>query len=274
MCKKEAKLDTFYSEADLEKTFWNRKRTFVDMARGAQTLSRPTVKPPSFGAVGNPRLKTQAANTPSATTFKNPLLGIEVNLMRNILENDVRHKPTSKRKLKILFNAIEDVAAVDQEFGPILRDVAEMLRPPEVPAIFCRTAVFCDLNQSMTKYKDLARRTREQAKRIENLRAQIAQIQKETEETAEETEKIKEKIFKESDHFARERSIAHKISNLEEQYQACFIKSKPPELPPEIEALIADNTRLRREMIVKRQELELTNQMSKRMRLMDDHPPP
>ena len=236
-------------------------------------LNLSKVRPPSFASsVTNPRLKTKAANTPSATSFKNPLLGIEVNLIRGIMENDRHHKVTSKRKKKMLFDAIEDVAALDAEFGHILRDVVEQFRPPEIPEnIFIRTAVFSDLNQSMSKFKDLSRSVKRTEQRIASIRQEIERLKRETIQVQQETELIKSRIFSESDHFARERNISQRITKLERQYQSIFIKEKPPDVAPELRALLIENERLRREKEVKRRELDFISQISKRMKLLESH---
>ena len=172
----------------------------------------------------------------------------------------------------MLFDAIEDVAALDAEFGHILRDVVEQFRPPEIPEnIFIRTAVFSDLNQSMSKFKDLSRSVKRTEQRIASIRQEIERLKRETIQVQQETELIKSRIFSESDHFARERNISQRITKLERQYQSIFIKEKPPDVAPELRALLIENERLRREKEVKRRELDFISQISKRMKLLESH---
>jgi hypothetical protein len=205
---------------------------------------------------------------PGIDRFKDKFIGLQVNLLRKIQENDSIHKPTSMEKRKILLDAIEDLADLDPEFRYQLRQCSRFWRPTEShKGVFWETEVVHGLLQSQDDFAELNQVNNDLERRIESLQKYIKTTDIETERLQNEIHLMKDRFFRTGTISAGERRIQAQLTQLKEQYTKIFAKEEN-----EIDRDTEDR-RMKKELIEKirlqKADLRLMKLITRRMQYFE-----
>jgi predicted RNase H-like nuclease (RuvC/YqgF family) len=201
-------------------------------------------------------IKTRGQNTPKAESFRNPLLGIEVNLMKQLADVTSKYHSTSYHTRNVLLTAIEDISKTGLGFERILTRVAEKWRPPETAAddVF-ETLALADLMKMQRSCREAAGQRASQSERVQDLLRQIKKTEASTEKYLGRIEELKSRLKTASDFFALPRKLTRSIGELHGALTEMFRSGQDQNTDAEIEALDAENVELRKQRL--QQEIEL-----------------
>jgi hypothetical protein len=216
------------------------------------------------------QIKTHGQNTPRAESFKNPLLGIEVNLLKQLQEVNARYFETSYHKRNVLLDALEDLASTGLGFQQQLRDLVRAWRPENCsnPTLFEATALK-DLMHAQRVCRDAVGDKSAQEKRCQELTEEIRNTEAITMKYYNDIEQMKKRLHNESDHFALGRKLNRELGNLERDFMKMFSDSRKSRPASEMADLEAENARLRGQVYRQRYELEICEHISAHLRLGD-----
>lgn len=215
-------------------------------------------------------IKTQSENTAKVEKFKNPLLGIEVNLRKKIHEVEAKYHQTSYHKRNVLLDALDDIAHIGMGFKRQLTSVVEQWRPPQHQdrEVF-ETAALKDLMRAQRECREASNAKLQHQTRCEELREQIEDIQFATKKLQTKTAKMKGKLNDQSDHFAMARRLDKSLTELQAQFDSLFDPPKPSPIPDELRNLMMENDRLKKDVDRQRYELEICNQITRHMQFAE-----
>ncbi|OHT09895.1 hypothetical protein TRFO_04444 [Tritrichomonas foetus] len=235
------------------------------------TLSRlqiEKVRPATSSRVNTPRkIKTQGKNTPRAETFKNPLLGIEVNLRQKLNEVNEQYHDTSYRKRNILMDALEDIANSKTGFNKQILDVLSVWKPPPSDHETYRTTALADLMRQQKELRKVASNHQQVDDNIRKMKQDIQMAYIEAEEYKEKIEDLKVVLMKQSDHFALARKLTSSLKELQESFNEIFTPPKEREDTEEVKNLLLESAQLRKDRTRMLYELNIAKQISKRLEL-------
>ena len=239
------------------------------------TLSRLQIekaRPLSSSRLKTPRtVKTQGRNTPRAETFKNPLLGIEANLMQKLEEVNEEYYDTSYKKRTVLLDALEDIANSKTGYKQLILNVLETWKPPPVHTESDRTSALTELMRTQKEYRKVAESHQHQDETIQDLKDQIEKAIHETEDYQSQIQEMKEKL-KTTDYFALSRKLTTSLKDLQDSFNQIFNIPKRTEENPEIAQLIQESASLKRERTKLLYELNICLQVTKRLELNEITP--
>lgn len=240
------------------------------------TLSRiqiEKVKPSiTTSRINSPRkvkVKTKGKNTPRAETFKNPLLGIEVNLIQKLQEVDEQYHDTSYKKRNVLLDAIEDIANSKTGFKKQLLDVLKIWKPPNTNTSLFKTPALMDLMRTQKQLRNVASDHEKADNKIRYLKQEIQMAELEIDEYQQKIELLKEKLKNKSDHFALARQLNNSLVNLQESFNNIFIPQKIKQSNGEFDDLLKENRQLRKDRERMLYELNICKQITKRMEITE-----
>ena len=209
--------------------------------------------------------------TPRVEQFKNPILGIEVNLIRQLQDVEKQYHGASYQKRKLLLDTLEQLANSNTGFKKqILFALNQWRRPPESIEEDKEISAISDLLRAQNEYKDTLKKINSKKDRIAKLKEQIETTKEETQKMVDETNAMKMKLFKESDHFAKARKLTEEMNELKKSFDGMFQRKKEEELTGQFAKMAAENDRLRADLARMKFELELCTQISKRMKFIDE----
>ena len=202
--------------------------------------------------------------------FKNPILGIEIQLIKDLQTVENEYNSNSYQKKKVLIKALQDIADTNLGFRKQILYCINLLDP--------KTEINQD-NERLTTVTDLVRvqnELRELKKKKDNiqnensiLKNKLLSIKNETEEIEKKTFEMKQKLFNESDYFTKSRQLANEMKELENTFQNMFNNKKDDEFDSKFKQLIEENDNLRKELSKLKFELEITTQITKRLKFID-----
>lgn len=240
------------------------------------TLSRIQVEKvkPSIATsrINTPRklnIKTKGKNTPSAETFKNPLLGIEVNLMQKLQEVDEQYHDASYKKRNVLLDAIEDIANSKTGFRKQFLDVLKIWKPPETGDNLFKTPALLDLMKTQKELRNVASDHEKADNRIRYLKQEIQMTELEIDEYQQKIELLKEKLKDKSDHFALARQLNNSLISLQDSFNNIFVPQKTKQSNDEFSDLLNENRQLRKDRERMLYELNICKQITKRMEVAE-----
>lgn len=216
-------------------------------------------------------IKTKGKNTPRAETFKNPILGIEVNLRKQIQDIEIKYHATSYHKRGILLDALEDLAETNQGFKDIILDQVRVYRPPKVVrSENDRTFNLTNLIRSQNDYKDVLNGHSHAEIYVRDLEMQIKDSDDKVNEYNQKIKKLGEKLKNESDHFATNRKLNREMAILQQNFNDIFSYAEKPKEHPEIQGLIDDNIMLKKKFSKLTYELKITQDISRMMKRFEE----
>ena len=209
-------------------------------------------------------------STPRVEQFKNPILGLEVNLIKQLQEVEKQYHGASYQKRKILLDTLEALANTNTGFRKqILYALNSWRKPPDSIQEEQEVSAISDLLRAQNDYKSVLKRVNSRKERIEQLKAQIEATKEDTEKMINETNAMKQKLFKESDHFAKARKLTEEMAELKKSFDGMFEQKSEPQLTGKFAKMAAENDKLRTDLARMKFELELCTQISKRMKFID-----
>ena len=200
-------------------------------------------------------------------TYRNPILGIEVNLRKELQNAEL--SPTMKQKL--LIDALEELAHSGCGFEKQLMHVVHFYRPePSTTAKSEISSTVADLVRAQNINRDLERERYELETQIKNLQEEIEITKVQINDTKERIESTKEKILKKSDTFKSARELHEKLNDLLVQFDGIFEKKEDTQVyDQQTKAMIEDNTKKKKELERLKYELEIAKQITKRLQLQE-----
>jgi hypothetical protein len=221
---------------------------------------------PSVRQLSLPNSSIQSARSPRGRSFRNPILQIELNLTRAIVECDSRHKVTSSKKRILLCQAIEDLANLSATFHePLLTAVAKLTPHGDEKRILFKTAVRCDIITTAKDLSDVKEAHREINRKVAQQRAELEKIESATKEMEDEIEEMKRKLYNESDLFSRSRFLKTRIASLNAEFEAMF-NPETVEQSDSVQELLVEREKNQKLLEKKRAEWEVVQQITKRVR--------
>ncbi|KAK8834651.1 hypothetical protein M9Y10_044336 [Tritrichomonas musculus] len=231
----------------------------------------PPIHTPRFSV----RFRTQGSNTPQVGCFKNQFIGIEINLLKEIQDIESIHKPTSKRKKKALLNALEDAGNLDYGFKDQVLYALSLLNPIKEEEEEEKVNVF-----RMTSAKDLIatenelteKRLQKQnlEKRLTDLREKLKIIDDKEKQMKEDIAKMKEELMYKNHRFEGFRNIRDRIEVLQMAFDSIFNHSQEEDTDSATSDLMKENHRLRKNLMKLKYELYTVNQISRRIKFLED----
>lgn len=243
------------------------------MNRCINLLNVEKIHPPIHMPRSSARFKTQGANTPHVGAFKNPFVGIEINLFKEIQDIESIHKPTSSRKKTVLLNALEDIANLDYGFQNQVFYALSQLRPKDDDDdkdknIFKITAGK-DLQNIKAECSELLQTKEKSGKCIADLQSKLKMIEEEKQQRLADITFMKEKLRFQNSRFSNFVNTKNEIEILQQAYDKIFETYDFDNEDPKITDLIRENDRLRTNLMKLRTEWDITMQITKRLRLQE-----
>ena len=225
------------------------------------------MRPSTPRRVVSPR-KAKAEPGPRVDEFKNPLLGIEVNLRKRLEEIEGLYKDTSVQKRDILLDALEDVAATGLGFRKQIEGIVRYWRPPqptrEEVDMFHVTTVKCVL-RAQRDCEGAAERRDQKRARCEEMKAQLDEVEAANRALEDEIIELEHKIRNESDHFAVARKVDRGIRELRQSFAEMFMRKMPRDEDQEMVDLAAENAQLKKDIARQRCELEICQKITEKL---------
>jgi predicted transcriptional regulator len=216
-------------------------------------------------------IKTQGQNTPRAESFRNPLLGIEVNLLKRLADVTSQYHSTSYHVRNVLLNAIEDVARTGIGFERVLLRVVEQWKPidPSEDGIF-QTDALTELFRMQRSCREVADHRQNQSAKVQNLWDQIHETEAMTQQYLKDITEMKNRLNTGSDLFALPRKLNRTLGELQQSFVDIF--NPPRNIPSsdEIQALEAENIELRRQKLQQEIELTICQHITRRLEFTND----
>lgn len=234
---------------------------------------RPSTSTSRTNTPRSVKIKTQGRNTPRAETFKNPLLGIQVNLIQKLQEVDQQYHETSYKKRHVLLDAIEDIANSKTGFRKQILQALEVWRPPkseQAQGEMFETRTLVDLVRTQKQFRSVATDHEKANDTIRHLKQEIQIKELETEKYKLEIDRLKQKVLTQSDHFASARRLNHSFNELLSYFDNIFVPPPPQQENYDIEQLLQENKRMKKLRERMLYELNICQQITKRMKIMDE----
>lgn len=241
----------------------------MTLSRSQTEKARPSASVSRINSPRKVKIKTKGKNTPGAETFKNPLLGIEVNLIQKMQEVDEQYHDTSYRKRNVLLDAIEDIANSKTGFRKQLLDALRIWRPPESNNNLFKTPALLDLMRTQKQLRNVASDHEKADNKIRYLKQEIQMTELEVDEYQQKIELLKEKLKNKSDHFALARQLNNSLVNLQDSFNGIFTTQKAKPNSGEFDDLLKENRQLRKDRERMLYELNICKQITKRMEISE-----
>jgi small-conductance mechanosensitive channel len=197
-------------------------------------------------------------------------LGIEVEVMQAIHENDRRHKVTSCRKRKFLLDAIEDIAAVSPEYrAPLLAALARSENQIETRPSFFRTEIRSDVSPMNPTLRAQEDHNAALSQRLSELRREIQDTESQTAHMKVDVEAMKEKLRTQSDLLFHSCQLHTQMREINEQFREIFARQRDKIPSHAVQELIDDNEQMYKILDQKKSELELACQISRKLMFLE-----
>lgn len=236
-------------------------------------LDFPKIHPPIHTPRFSVRFRTQGSNTPQVGSFKNPFIGIEINLLKEIQDIESVHKPTSKHKKTALLNALEDTANFDYGFKNQILYALSMLRPPEVDEesneVFRMTSAK-DLLNTEREYSQVDIKKNTIDKRISKLKEKLDLVESQERQMKDDIEKMKDKLMNQNHRFEEFRTVRDKITVLQATFDKILSHADDDQTDPRIAELLKENHNLQKRIMKLKYELFTVNQISRRLQFLEE----
>ena len=208
--------------------------------------------------------------TPRIEKFKNPILGLEVNLMKQLQDVENEYHGASYKKREILLDTLEAVANTDLGFKrQILYALNAWRKPNTADGESNEVNAISDLLRAQNDYREVQNNYNNAKNKIEDLKRQIEETKNDTQRIGDETNAMKTRLFRESDHFAKARKLTEEMIGLKTSFDGMFQKSTKDEYTGKYKEMADENEKLKVELSRMRFELELCSQISKRMKFIE-----
>ncbi|OHT11497.1 hypothetical protein TRFO_19036 [Tritrichomonas foetus] len=201
------------------------------------------------------------------TQFKNPLLGIEVSLNEKLHENKRLFKDSVVRKKNFLIDALEDIALTNLGYQEQISQVVSFYRKPVSEDMETRLrSTKQDIEHAQDYLNGLKKEDLELDQTLKQLEEEIEKVEKETLDYQDKIDEVRKNIYSNVDLFARYRLIGDALKGLQADFNDMFVNAKPPKYYSENEEMGKDNENQRRNLARLKNELQITNQVSKRLK--------
>ena len=202
--------------------------------------------------------------------FKNPILGIEINLMREIQEISSNFHSTSYKKRNLLLNALEDLANSGTGFQDQILYASYKWNPSQQALNrssdeAAEVNAVAELMKKQVEFRQVAQKHSEETLAVESLQKQIDTANEEISKYREGTKHFQSRLQNDSDHFASVRKLRDELISLQEDFEKIFSKEEKHEKNDEIAALEQENEELRQEIAKMKFELDITTQINRRI---------
>lgn len=170
----------------------------------------------------------------------------------------------SKQKviLQTLTNILELNLGSEYEVREIISSLRSDFYPNEDDQ---RLEATSQLLLARSKYKSSSQLLKSTKSRLENLRAELDQIELDIAQTNDETEQLKLEIVKESTVFQRDRFVSKELSNLKERFQNILKPVQGEVIDGDCAELIKLNRNLRSELQKLKIEFDTNSSISRRL---------
>jgi hypothetical protein len=234
-----------------------------DLLLDLSSVRPPVVQPPASSA------RLPDARAPRARAFRNPNLQVVLNLSRDVIACDSRHKAASSRKRRLLAGAIEELAALSATFrGALLAALAKVRPPADGGRVLFRTAVQRDVLRTASDLSYVRERHREASRRVARSREKLRELEADSARMEAEIAAMKRRLYAESDLFARFRTMKARIAGLNADFEAMFRPEDAP-LCDEARAAMAEKAAYTKLLMRQRAEFEVVMQFSRRVRFYE-----
>ena len=194
--------------------------------------------------------------------FRNPLLGIEVNLRRHLESLD--ESDVDQRK-DLILDALIDVADTGLGFEKQIRRLVRQLRPPSTQDEFFQVTATKNILRAQRHCNDAENLKQERENRCNELRAKLDALNSENTQLEARISELEDKIMNESDHFSLMRKADQSLRQLRLKFAEMFIRKRPTLVDQECIDLAEENTQLRQTVARQKVELDLCHEITKRM---------
>lgn len=209
--------------------------------------------------------------TPRPESFKNPILGLEVNLIKELQEVETNFHGASYQKRKILLDTLEALANTNLGFKKQILLALRSWRPPEKPYPGENEEVeaVTDLIRTQKELKGAQDKLTTQKAKVDALKKELEELRSDTARLVNETKDMKEKIYSRSDHFSRARKLNEEMHSLQESFNAIFEPKDDNQLTGKFADLARENDELRKQLGVLKFGLEVSSQITKRLQFIE-----
>ncbi|EAY06820.1 hypothetical protein TVAG_313950 [Trichomonas vaginalis G3] len=215
--------------------------------------------------------RSSRKSTTPIDQFKNPILGIEVNLIKQLQQVENEYHGSSYKKRQILLDALEQIAQTNLGFKKqIMTAVKAWRKPVDDTSADNDVTAITDLLRAQNEFKTVKEKYQNSKSKIQQLKDEIESTKAETDRIIEETQKMKQKLFLESDHFAKARKLTEELTQLQTTFDNMFKPKEEVQLTGNLADLSRENENLKKELVKMRFELELSSQISKRLRFIEE----
>jgi len=223
-------------------------------------------------SIKQPSIVTNEMKAPRSSRsdgYKNPILGIEVRLMKQLQEIDTDYHGASIQKKRILVEALEALAATNMGFKKQFKYVIELLQPNTRNVEQERMKTVTDLIRLQDELTIEKQKKNLMTSEIEALKLELFNLQEENKQIIEETNQMKQKLFNQSEYFSKSRQLSNEIQQLQESFNTMFKTKVDDNGTGKIAELLKENEVLRKEMNRLKYELEIATQITKRLKFLD-----
>lgn len=218
--------------------------------------------------------RKEKADCISADGFKNPILGLEINLIKQLQAVDSNSSGVSFQKRKILLDALQNLADTNLGYKKPLERAISCWRPKLQNTNNSEFAAVSNLLSSQEEYKEARLRLMDQAKINETLTDELKQVEEETERLNLETRQMRERLYNQSDHFSHVRKLSGEMHSLKKAFDEMFIvKSNEDDVNDRFKEISDENDQLRTQLATLKFELEICSQINKRLGFNDQKDP-
>jgi hypothetical protein len=216
------------------------------------------------------RIRTHGQHVPPAESFKNLLLGIEVNLMKQIQQVNDQYYETSYHKRNVLLDALEDIGGTGLGFERQIARVVCQWRSVSGRGEVCETKPLTDLFSAQRSCRAAAETAAGAARNVAAIDDELREIEKETERYLRETERMQRQLNEQSDHFALARRLTRALAELQAAFAEMFENARKETEFEEVAGIAKENAELRRTLLEKQFQLEICSATTRRMQIQED----
>lgn len=205
-----------------------------------------------------------------AEKFKNPIIGIQINLMRELQVLSSSYDFTSYKRKNIILDSIEQLANSGTGFHDQFMYALRYWRPnldtyPEELNVKNDLDNVATLMKKQVDLRQIAQQHANEELEIQNLQKQIEAIEQEKSQYKADIKQMKQKLQLESDNFSSARRLHEELEELQKEFDSIFQSEISISKNPEIQALEKDNENLSKYLEQLKYEIEIANSINRRI---------
>lgn len=207
-----------------------------------------------------------------SSQFRNPIVGIEAVLDEKLKENEILYRGSSVKKKNLLIDALEDLSLINFGFSDQFKHVVSFWRKPISENMEIKLKISAnDIEETQQQLDEMKTKNLELDDTISSLMDEINKVDQEINEIKLKSEQAKNKIFMNSDRFAKIRMIQDSISDVQNKYEQMFITPFKPKYFPENQKIAEENEEKKKTLLRLHYELRVSKQITNHLKsLVDD----